>query len=1446
MGQLFSFFPKIVDLVKTSALAKVILVLVLIAIVVLALMPLLRKRKRKKLKEKETRNIMADLMVWRHVAQLAQGGDDHGKAKELLSDNIIKINELLKQGFDLAALHGRGLYGVPWYMLLGEPQAGKSALLQNSGLEMVASAAETAGSLPVRMWLGGKAVVCDVSGKVFFDRWLEGSSAEWTHIVKSICRNYRKPLAGAILAIPADALLADTGELTHKKAALMANELAHLLHSGGMCLPCYVVITKLDMVNGFREYAAGFSGELRHQILGFENDGKVYEPEQFRAFWDNLLKRLRAGRMKTSAWAAAEKLPPLANRMDIAGKIYLFPENFAALYGNLHIYLETLFGDTFHGTKDAVFDGLFFTSAADSGVSFSPEIARLAGKAADELALASSVLPANPPASQSYFIRDTLQQYIFNPSPYAAFTRKETFRRYVPQYLACAAMLVIGVIWLAAALFGTGRLKETLKEPAAYYKSIAAVFRANMPANSPLIKRNLDRTWELDGDSAAGKTATSRAQFYYNALVSRDARLIPPAGYLLSGLLVFSERNMGRGDRVFITNQLYDAMIRMPLIKNVGYRLIDDAAAAAAKKRQNPDKAILDRELKTAIQSFIQMDKLSGADFQQLFLSGQFNTDAMLRYLLPELSNDSVSLMNSFVPRYDKRAAFAADAAYVYSAEFLLAKQAALNIIIAAWQQSSVYPDSLYGKIKELSAVSQGIVANYGRLNAALQQVNTLTSIQEVEAAVTEWKRLMQTQTELIARGRRVFGEVKNLMADTGLPLAGALASADLPDPFAANLINDYLFNDIVIDYAVKEYTALFQNDMAFIRREGALGGNLNAVAVLEREFPGILNLELTNLRFDARNLKKNELLSTKMGKEADDPALFMVTEKILNLATAVDIPDPAKIETPSAMNGQYEILAAVDDYQNYVKPFAENEKVSALIGNARNMLLAQAYLNRHVVFNADYPFLSKSDDEIAGEVAARSKDGEVFSFSGRAIQSALGGVIFDRGYAPGVVKAITGEMAAFSGLFGQMGIKELPPFLQNQNLFQTGAFSAYLGKYIGYWRDYPEGIYAPVTTWWEYKERVAQNKPYQINSVLQSIYSECIGLLNGIDDAALSDVLKQDRDDAAKSLGDRVKLLSAFLSADADRMLSAWDRLPPDADAAFRQLQALPIEEVKSFYMTVYSETRNLSIGWWNDFIMNGITILSDNFRTLRLAAFAKKAGEWKAFPLCAGSGQDLPVSALPEMAALLKDLLAIRPGIPGIISPASGGEVPSGAVFKGEAARTWAQTLYRFAAAASDAKQPLLWTLSQPPIDDLAALPVKGRLLAVNRFRYVEVAGPEGAPRRFSTYMNETLPLTQGNPWDKGFSLKFFKTSADAAPAAEVRFDNPWSIFSLYLSKDAVAGGDGRRYIPVFLSDDAGQYVYFVEIGFNADIPPSEQWYSTATWPNLRVSGNAIATSF
>jgi hypothetical protein len=1439
------------NLLRNSTMAKVVLVIVLLLLVLVVILPLLRKLKRKNLKEKETREIMRDLLTWRHLAQLVKGGEEHNKAKQVLSDKIVRINELLKTGFALAATRGHGLYSIPWYILLGEPHSGKSTLLAESELDMLPSAEEgppasggdEKDSLPVRIWLGSKMAVCDVGGSVFFDRWLNGSSAEWNYIVRQLCRyRRRKPLNGIIITIPADALLADDGALTNKKAILMANELGNLLRTSGMNLPCYVVVTKLDMVNGFREYAAGIGGELRYQALGFENDDRTYNSEKFDSFWEGLLDRLRSGgKQSMGARELFTGIGAEANRMEIAGKIYAFPENFARLRTNLHPYLSALFGeDSFHGTENTVFEGVYFTSATDSALSFSPSIAALAGKKSDDLVITGE-RRARP---QAWFVRDALYRRIFTPSPNAVFTRNVQFRRHIPHYLLCALMAVLGAFWLFAARFSSGELNASLAQTSAWYDWLDPLLKKKTPFDAPVIRHDgFDRS-VLDTSPLPGENTSSRTQFLYNAIAYRNMKITAPWGFKTAELFTLGfDPDMGRRDRIFIANQLHAAMVRMPVIEMTGQKFIEEENMPVT----------LDKDLRAVIHSFSLLDNIKAAELNRLFASNNFTLDLMLRYLVPDIGSDTLSLLTDFMPGYERMNSFTADMNYLYSKDYFRAEEASLNIILSSWSRFTVYPDSLYGKLRTLAGISEDIITTTAEIDNALLHINEVVLFPDMRDAVYQWKALIKHRQDLINRGRLIFNDIRSQMAKVNIPVA-AIPSKRPADAFGDNLINTLLFNDLVLDYAVRDYIVLFNDDMAFVKQKTGEGNpdRLGLIISLQTDFESRLKRQIIDLRSRAALLRTNELLTAKVEDKPDAASLFSVTESILNLASAIEIPDSGKLKTAQFnadwQQGQSAIKTATDNYDAYVKTYQDNEKLKAMINSGRVMLRAEAYLNRYIVFNTALAFLSTNSQNIAATVEAASPDADVFSFSGGGIQTALGGLRFNRSYDPRVVKEITGNIAAFASLFAAKDdAAALPLFLRNidPHIYEPEPFVEYLSGYIAYWGKYPDTAYVPASGWGEYKNRVTAYKSWQINAVLHSLYAKSVAILSDIPAAVLNENSGKIKNDFTASLNDRMNfLVSAFLGAEEDRMLASWSSLSADAEEAFKVLRDSSDDELNENYLPVYSDKNGLSIGWWNDFTLDGFNVLSRIFSQIRLAEFAEKSDGFNAWPLCtdASPANALTVEEINRIARLLGDMGAGIKSDTGANDPVGSALHPI--LFSGAIAQEWARTVYSFASSVADTQNPLVWTLSQPSTDIQTQLNKSG-ILATNRFRYVELSSSKKSPQRYNTYMNEALDLLQGAADDGDLTMGFFRASVDTEPAALLRFNNPWAIFNLYFINNRVSDSAGKNYIPLSLQDSAGQYGYFVQLSFNREIAPFELWYNGGTWPVLRVQNGKVQGS-
>jgi hypothetical protein len=309
---------------------------------------------------------------------------------------------------------------------------------------------------------------------------------------------------------------------------------------------------------------------------------------------------------------------------------------------------------------------------------------------------------------------------------------------------------------------------------------------------------------------------------------------------------------------------------------------------------------------------------------------------------------------------------------------------------------------------------------------------------------------------------------------------------------------------------------------------------------------------------------------------------------------------------------------------------------------------------------------------------------------------------------------------------------------------------------------------------------------------VLNSLYLKSIEILNGINSAILDENLNKIKKDFITSLNDRVNLLaSAFLGAEEDRLLAAWGKLPADPAEAFNILRTASEDELNGTYLTLYSGKKELSIGWWNDFTLDGFNVLSRIFSQVCLSEFSQKSGGFKAYPLCkdASPKDALTVEEVRSIARLLGDMGA------GLASGTEDDPVKNALhpnLFSGAAALQWVRTVYGFAANIMDAENPLIWTLSQPPLNIQSQL-YRDRLLAASRFRYIAVSSSQKSPQRYNTYMDTSFNLIQGNAEDENLTMDFFISSVDGTAAARLGYYNHWSIFRIYFDNNTVTDATG-----------------------------------------------------
>ena len=392
----------------------------------------------------------------REVA-LVRGGKDAEQAKSELSVRLQLINRCFADGLKHVRQHRHLGKQQPWILLVGEPQAGKTLLIQNSALDWrymrtsnTTSAQNTASELPLQIVVGPEAVLLEVKGKIFFDAWAEGSGAEFAHVIKLLKQNHRGrsvPLHGIVLCIPADALLADHAEISQRKAALIADEFLRVTEQLKMYLPVTVMITKLDEVLGFREYAAAMGEKMSSQALGFSlNTQEGYSVARIHQFFAQTCQRLQEGALELMLSPEVLALNTQGrSRLDKTAQIYLFAQNFAKLEEQLALYLNTLFASD--GTSKnhyVMLKGVYFSSAQDQGICFNAAFAAYSHKSIDDAlyfdpsvnARQSTAAAAETVAGVNAAPAAPAMQTAPRPNPY--FIKDALLRCFAPQVVASA------------------------------------------------------------------------------------------------------------------------------------------------------------------------------------------------------------------------------------------------------------------------------------------------------------------------------------------------------------------------------------------------------------------------------------------------------------------------------------------------------------------------------------------------------------------------------------------------------------------------------------------------------------------------------------------------------------------------------------------------------------------------------------------------------------------------------------------------------------------------------------------------------------------------------------------------------------------------------------------------------------------------------------------------
>lgn len=200
--------------------------------------------------------------------------------------------------------HARGrrsLYQLPWYVVLGAENAGKTSVITRSGQKFALGHVTRPGRVqeeqlacPVEWWIGDEALLIDPPGEFISQQEGRGdndTSAQptlqarsksrpqlpigtharlWSHLLHWLTEHRsRRALNGVVLVVNLSDLLQRRPQQRKELATVLRTRLYELAHQLGTRLPLYVVLSKVDLLDGFEELFAQLPVGMREDLLGF-------------------------------------------------------------------------------------------------------------------------------------------------------------------------------------------------------------------------------------------------------------------------------------------------------------------------------------------------------------------------------------------------------------------------------------------------------------------------------------------------------------------------------------------------------------------------------------------------------------------------------------------------------------------------------------------------------------------------------------------------------------------------------------------------------------------------------------------------------------------------------------------------------------------------------------------------------------------------------------------------------------------------------------------------------------------------------------------------------------------------------------------------------------------------------------------------------------------------
>ena len=386
------------------------------------------------------------------------------------------LRTTFEEGISKFRAAGKNVYSLPWYVIVGESGSGKTEAVRHSSIGFPPGLQDpqqgVGGTINMNWWFTDRAVILDTAGRVVFEEVESGSTSEWLEFLK-LLRSYRRncPLNGLFLVIPADTIITDNANQINAKAQKIAEQLHLIQRTLGVRFPVFVIITKCDLVTGFREFFENVTDpRLQAQMLGWSSPAPLdqhFNAELVDRHLRVVCNRLRRRRLAIISDPVHTE-DPNARRTGQVDSLFAFPRNLSRIASRLQQYLTTVFAGGEWTGKPLFLRGIYFTSSMREGNPLDEGLAQALGIPIQSIQDNRAWEP-----EQSYFLKDVFVAKAFREQGLvtgaAHVGRQHRFRKAMVLLAGLASVLLLGLMtW-----YGARTLKRSIGTHADYWGTAA-------------------------------------------------------------------------------------------------------------------------------------------------------------------------------------------------------------------------------------------------------------------------------------------------------------------------------------------------------------------------------------------------------------------------------------------------------------------------------------------------------------------------------------------------------------------------------------------------------------------------------------------------------------------------------------------------------------------------------------------------------------------------------------------------------------------------------------------------------------------------------------------------------------------------------------------------------------------------------------------------------------